>query len=79
MCILFLKKITSIPSLILPVEELVQICHAKNVLVLIDGAHALGQIPLNVPQIDADFYVKKKQEFENQKQITSFILAFQWS
>lgn len=51
------SHITSIPAVILPVKELVQICHEKNVMVLIDGAHALGQIALNIPEIGADFYV----------------------
>ena len=51
------SHITSVPAILLPVEELVQICHQKGVMVLIDGAHALGQIPLNIPKIGADFYV----------------------
>ena len=35
----------------------VQICHQKGVMVLIDLAHALGQAPLNIPNIRAEFYV----------------------
>jgi isopenicillin-N epimerase len=34
--------VTSLPSIILPVEELVGLCHRQNILVLIDGAHAPG-------------------------------------
>jgi len=51
------SHITSVPAILLPVEELVQICHQKGIMVLIDGAHALGQIPLNIPKTGADFYV----------------------
>jgi len=51
------SHITSIPSIILPVKELAALCHSKNVLVLIDGAHVMGQIPLNVTELGADFYI----------------------
>jgi isopenicillin-N epimerase len=49
--------ITSPTALLLPVEQLVHICHQHNVTVLIDGAHAPGQVTVNMNQIGADFYV----------------------
>jgi selenocysteine lyase/cysteine desulfurase len=51
------SHITSIPAVILPVKELTQACKQRGVMVLIDGAHALGQIPIRVEDIGADFYV----------------------
>ena len=51
------SHITSIPAIILPIKELVALCHRRNVKVMIDGAHAMGQIPINVQDYDADFYV----------------------
>ena len=51
------SHITSVPSLILPVKRLAAVCHAHGTLVLVDGAHALGHIPLDIPSIGADFYV----------------------
>ena len=49
--------ITSPTSLVLPVKKLVRICRKYNVRVLIDGAHACGQVPLNLNDIDCDYYV----------------------
>ena len=49
-----------IPSnypVIMPVEEIVKLCHRKGVAVLIDGAHALGSLPLNLAGLKADYYV----------------------
>lgn len=49
-----------IPSnypIVMPVEEIVQLCHRKRVPVLIDGAHALGTLPLNLTVLKADYYV----------------------
>ena len=39
-----------------PVKKLVEVCRRHGVISVIDGAHAPGQIPLNLPEIDADFY-----------------------
>ncbi|CAK8671851.1 unnamed protein product [Clavelina lepadiformis] len=49
--------IPSNAAFVMPVKELVDICHQKNVPVLIDGAHALGAIDLNIPDIGSDYYV----------------------
>ena len=51
------SHIVSLPGFILPVKDLIDLCHAHGVLVLIDGAHALGQIPLALNKLDPDFWV----------------------
>jgi len=51
------SHISSIPSLILPIKEITDLCKKANIPVLVDGAHAIGQIPLNIPSIGADYYV----------------------
>jgi len=51
-----IDHITSCSALLMPVIDLVKICKRHGVLTVIDGAHAPGQIPLNINKIGADFY-----------------------
>lgn len=49
--------ITSNTAICMPVAKLVEVCHSRGVPVLIDGAHALGMLDLDIPSIGADYYV----------------------
>ncbi len=49
--------ITSETALVLPAAEIAALCRARGVPVLIDGAHAPGALPLDIPAIGADWYV----------------------
>ena len=51
-----IDHITSASALLMPVEDLVKVCKKHDVLTLIDGAHAPGQLPLEIMKIGADFY-----------------------
>ncbi|RLN22240.1 hypothetical protein C2845_PM07G07300 [Panicum miliaceum] len=52
-----IDHITSMPSVIIPVKELVAICREEGVdKVFVDAAHSIGQVPVDVRDIGADFY-----------------------
>lgn len=52
-----LDHITSTGGTVLPVAALTKVFRAAGVPVLIDGAHAPGQVALDVPAIGADWYI----------------------
>lgn len=55
--VIFLSHITSSTALRFPVEALCARARQAGILTVIDGAHAPGQIPLDLGAIDADFYI----------------------
>ena len=55
--IVILDHITSPTAIIFPIRELVSLCRRAGALVLIDGAHGPGMLPLDIPSIGADWYV----------------------
>jgi Cys-tRNA synthase (O-phospho-L-seryl-tRNA:Cys-tRNA synthase) len=51
-----LDHVSSMPMAIFPIKEMVAACHAKGVRVMVDGAHAPGQLPLDVVDVGAEWY-----------------------
>ncbi|XP_071821803.1 uncharacterized protein [Apostichopus japonicus] len=51
-----IDHITSPSALLLPIKELIEVCHKNGIIAIIDGAHAPGHIPLNLEELNADYY-----------------------
>ncbi|MBW6396894.1 aminotransferase class V-fold PLP-dependent enzyme [Roseomonas sp. HJA6] len=52
-----LDHVTSPSALVLPIAQLIAECQAAGAKVLVDGAHAPGMLPLDLPALGADWYV----------------------
>ena len=54
--IVVVDHIAAETALLLPVREIAARCRARGVAVLVDGAHAPGQLALDLPSLGADWY-----------------------
>jgi len=54
--VIFISHITSPTALLFPVAEICQRARQLGILTIVDGAHAIGQIPLNLKNLGADIY-----------------------
>lgn len=55
--IVSVTHVSNVLGTINPVDKLIEIAHAYNVPVLIDGAQSIPHLPVDVQALDADFYV----------------------
>lgn len=51
-----IDHITSPSGLVVDVHRVVALCRERGIPVLVDGAHAPGQLPLDLADLDADYY-----------------------
>lgn len=54
--IIFLNQISSATALIFPVKEICDKARDLGLITIIDGAHVLGQMDLNISELNPDFY-----------------------
>ncbi|HZY90811.1 MAG TPA: aminotransferase class V-fold PLP-dependent enzyme [Gemmataceae bacterium] len=51
------SHITTMTGLVLPAKEICELARRRGALTHLDGAHAIGQIPLDLHDLGCDFYV----------------------
>ena len=67
--------IASESGLIFPIAEIVKVCHARGVQVLVDGAHVPGQLALDVSAIGADYYVANLHKWAMAPRSSAFLVV----
>lgn len=73
--VVFMSHISSATALIFPVKEIVEALRGKNIYTVIDAAHAPGQIPVNISDIDPDFYTGNCHKWMMAPKGTAFLYA----
>ncbi|GAA5810552.1 hypothetical protein MFLAVUS_003975 [Mucor flavus] len=53
----FMDAISSVPAVLFPFESAIKLVRKHNILSMVDGAHAIGQIPLDLHEMDPDFFI----------------------
>lgn len=54
--IVAIAHVSNVLGTILPVQDIIDLAHRRGIPVLIDGAQAVQHLPIDVSQLDCDFY-----------------------
>ena len=58
-----LDHISSGSAMVMPLQDIIPALHRRGVAVLVDGAHAIGQVPLDLPALGADWYISNAHKW----------------
>jgi isopenicillin-N epimerase len=71
--VVFFSHITTVTGVILPAKELCAWARQRGALSHVDGAHCIGQLPLDLHAIGADFYVSSPHKWLMAPKGTGFL------
>ncbi len=61
--IIVFSHITTVTGVVLPAKEICALARRRGILTHIDGAHAIGQIPLDLHDLGCDFYASSPHKW----------------
>ena len=70
-----IDHITSESALVFPLKAIVDACRARGVPVLVDGAHAPGVLPLDLPALGAQYYTANLHKWAHAPRSCGFLWA----
>ncbi len=73
--ILVFSHITSPTGLILPVKQICAMARAKGLMTHVDGAHAVGQLPLDLHDLGCDFYASSPHKWLMAPKVTGLLIC----
>lgn len=73
--LLCISHITCTNGMVMPVKKIAALCRERNIISCIDGAQAFGMIPINLDEIDADFYASSGHKWMLGPKGTGFLYA----